>query len=835
MSAHRVLACIHGHFYQPPRENPWLEELEREPSAAPHHNWNARITEECYAPNAWARVLDDDGRVRQLYDNYARLSFNIGPTLVSWLQRHAPETLDAIVSADMAAVARTGQGNALAQVYNHVILPLANERDKRTQVRWGIAAFSRTFGRLPRGMWLAETAVDAETLEVLADEGIEFTILSPFQAARFRVDGTEAFVDCADGTIPTGRAYRYTCSSGKVVHIFFYDGAIARGVAFEGLLTDANNLVGAIHRAHEQRQAPVDEPWLVHTATDGESYGHHFRFGDMALAAAHARLDADDRVEIVNYATFLDRYGARGDVELHPVSAWSCSHGVGRWERDCGCRIGHHPPTSQAWRTPLRQALNTLRDDLAAVFERAAVGVLDDPWAARNAYIDVVVDRTHADAFLARHGVAGASRSTALQLLEMQRCALLMFTSCGWFFDDIAGPEPVILLRYAARALSLLRSIDVDAAHDAEARFTTILAEAKSNHRTADGRERTGKDIYVEDAVSAVMGADRVAVTLALGAGLGETPPQRLAAWRVSEHEERSVDDASVPTVVGRLVLVDERTTDADAFAFVVVGFGGLEWRGVLVQADAFEHVWQQVSSTTDASALSRALDALVADGARAFSLKDAAADVRASIVQRALARRVDVTDAVVAELMLSERALLRGAVALGGALSPTVRGLVKHALERRARDIVDELVKDVGSAASATRRLKTVLDDARGFGVELDLDLVVRGIEAGIVDDMARAIGHHTDSATRAVAVADAVRLLTVLPVLSLPSSKHAPLPPQNSWRLLQSGSMLLTLATRATASAAVVDVARAVLPALDAVCRSSFASQLSSTERTA
>ena len=825
-TSERLLCVIHGHFYQPPRENPWLEELEREPSAAPHHDWNARITEECYAPNASARVLDVDGRVTHLFDNYARLSFNIGPTLTSWLARHAPDTMEAIVRADAASVERLGQGNAIAQVYNHIIMPLANERDKYTQVRWGKKAFAQTFGRETRGIWLAETAVDEATLEVLADEGIEFTILSPFQAARYRVeDGNGQLsdtIDCGDGSIPTGRAYRYTCQSGKVVHIFFYDAGIARGVAFEGLLSDAGNLVDAVRRAHEHRSAALDEPWLVQTATDGESYGHHFRFGDMALAAAHARLEGSDDVDIVNYATFLDRYGARGEVELHPVSAWSCSHGVGRWERDCGCRMAHNPPLSQAWRTGLRHALNGLRDGLATLFETASTNLLSDPWAARDDYIDVVLDRALTDALVAKHAVVdfdAAQRERVLRLLEMQRCALLMFTSCGWFFDDISGPEGVILLRYAARAISLARDVDVEAADRLEAQLLDVLATAESNYPRAEGGVRTGRDVYLDDAVTAAMGADRVAVTLALTAGTGEVPKSRLAAWRVIEHEERAIDEASVPTVVGRLVLLDERMGEHEALSFVVIGFGGLDWRGILTSADRFDDLVSKLLATSDTSELAGILDDETAGGARAFSLKDAAVDVRVEIVRQALARRVDVTDTVVAELLLSERALLRGAVSLGGALSPSLRGLVAHALGRRARDIVDELSHVVGSAAPLTRRLKTVLDDAKGFGVKLDLDEVASVVEAGAVAAIERATAAAGDAAATGAAVTRAVRLINVFTLVAPPD--------RNSWRLLKAGAGLLDMA--------VVDdrlraAARAVLPSLDEVCKSAFSGRLGS-----
>jgi len=812
-TSQKLLVCIHGHFYQPPRENPWLEDLEREASAAPHHNWNSRIAEECYTPNAWARILDGQGRVVRLYDNYTRLSFNVGPTLATWLSRHVPETLDAMVAADRDSVARLGQGNAIAQVYNHAIMPLCNRRDKYTQVRWGLRSFERTFGRRSRGIWLAETAVDADTMEILAEEGVEFTILSPFQARRFRVDGGE-WTDCGQGTIPTGRAYRYVTKSGRSVAVFFYDGGLARGIAFERLLGDAGHVVDAIDRSFRGRAAPADEPWLVHTATDGESYGHHFRFGDMALAAAFARLDARADVEVVNYATFLDRAGCRGEVELHPVSAWSCAHGVGRWERDCGCRMNPDPTWNQRWRTGLRAALNGLRDGLATAFETAASPLLTDPWAARDAFIDVVedagLDVATTDAFFAaraRHALSGAERQRALRLLEMQRCALLMFTSCGWFFDDVSGQESVILLRYAARGLSLLAELDADEAERLERRFLDDLTRAESNVRRSDGRVRTGRDIFLEDARPAAIGPERIAVSLALTCATGAPAPARVAAWRVVEHEEAALDDKSLPCVVGRVGLLDQRVEARAAVAFAVVDFGGIDQRGVLVPPEGLEALRAGLAAAADASAFTRVLDEATRGSGRGFSLRDAPADLRDAIAQRALARRVDVTDAVLAELLLSERSLLRGVVAMGGVLPTPVKGLLAHALSRRARDIVAELVATDGSTAPAIRRLRTVMTDAAGFGVALDLDETVRSLEGAVATQVVRLLGEGADDATLQ-------RVTRLCGVLEAIADDRALL------RLLKAASAL-SMASRVDRH---LPVARALLPVLNRVCRAAF-----------
>jgi alpha-amylase/alpha-mannosidase (GH57 family) len=810
----KKLVCIHGHFYQPPRENPWLEELEREPSASPHHDWNARITDECYAPNAAARILDGDLRVGRLHDNYARMSFNVGPTLLSWMERHAPDTLQAIVDADAASRQRLGEGNALAQVYNHMIMPLANERDKRTQVRWGLADFQHRFGRKARGIWLAETAVDAATMEILADEGVDFTILSPFQARRFRVDGG-VWVDCADGTIPTGRAYRYVTKSKKIVNVFFYDGGIARGIAFERLLADASHLTGAIHAAWAARKAPVGEPWLVHTATDGESYGHHFRFGDMALASAFARLEADHDVEVINYATFLDRHGARGEVELHPVSAWSCAHGVGRWERDCGCRMNGDPSHNQKWRTGLRTALNLLRDELAPFFEEAMRALVDDPWAVRDAYVDVVLDRSRMNAFVgrqARRALSATERVRFFQLLEMQRCALLMFTSCGWFFDDIAGPESGILMKYAARAIDLAaRAGFDDGARGLERAFMAELALAESNSRRTDGTRLDGRDLYRTVARPAQVDAGRVAVSLALQCANSQPAPAHIAAWRVVLHEEHAVDDAPVPCVAGRVHLVDERTGEAEATAFAVVGFGGIDWRGVLLPERELPRLRLRLEDGPEASALARVLDEEVAGGGRGFTLKEAPADLRDEIAWRSLARRLDVTDAVIAELLLSERALLRGVVGMGAALSPSLRALIGHALTRRARDVVHELLRSTGTGAPYVRRLRTLIDDAGELGVTLDLTTVARDVEA----DVARALRTllRVEAGQALIDAVDAVaRLLDVLGLVTHDRPLSTILP------------LVARLATRAHVDDQLKQATAVLLPALDRACRTAF-----------
>ena len=491
--------CLHGHFYQPPRENPWLEDIEIQESASPYHDWNARIAAECYAQNATSRILDEQDRIVQIVNTYARISFNFGPTLLSWLQLHDAETYAAILAADVESRARfSGHGSAIAQAYNHIIMPLANDRDRRTQVRWGIRDFESRFGRPPEGMWLPETAVDDASLEALAEHGIKFTILSPHQAKSFRALDAKAWTDVSSGGIDPTRAYQYALPSGKSIALFFYDGPVSRAVAFEGLLHGGDIFAKRLASGFSDAR---DWPQLMHIATDGESYGHHHRHGDMALSWALNWIETQKVAQLTNYGEFLERHPPLHEVQLHQSSAWSCAHGVGRWERDCGCNSGSKQGWHQGWRAPLRAALDFLRDQLGERFEGEAGPLLRDPWQARDEYIDVVLDRSPENVarFLERHAreplseaslsetpLSDEQRVRCLELLEMQRHTQLMYTSCGWFFDDISGIETVQIIQYAGRALQLARW---DGESKPRQRFCELLGLARSNvkaHR--DGR-----------------------------------------------------------------------------------------------------------------------------------------------------------------------------------------------------------------------------------------------------------------------------------------------------------------------------------------------------------
>lgn len=473
---------IHGHFYQPPRENPWTGIIEQQPGAHPFHDWNERIHAECYWPNAF--VAGANGNPNAVANNYANISFNFGPTLLSWLQTHHAGTYQQILEADRkSAEQRGGHGNAIAQAYGHAILPLCNDRDRLTQVLWGLADFRFRFGREPESLWLPETACNPQTVDLLIEQGLRYVILAPGQARRFRSAGGD-WQDVSGSGIDTSRAYKYThrTQHSRSLAVFFYDGPLAQAIAFENVLRSSQLLVNMI------KQAAARGP-LVNVATDGETYGHHFKFGDLALAHALEVEAKSEGLWITNYGEFLDRHSPDLEVEISTGedgqgSSWSCAHGVGRWQRDCGCHTGGQPGWNQLWREPLRAALDLLRDTLARQFEDEGRAWFRDPWDARNAYIDLILDGSRSQSeFLAKHArgpLSAQEKKRALTLLEIQKSSLLMYTSCGWFFSELSGIETVQIMRYAARAIELTADLGLNSPGE---RFLEMLAETPSNVR----------------------------------------------------------------------------------------------------------------------------------------------------------------------------------------------------------------------------------------------------------------------------------------------------------------------------------------------------------------
>lgn len=556
--------CIHGHFYQPPRENAWLEVIEVQDSAHPYHDWNERINAECYDPNAASRILGKDGVIKKITNNYAKISFNFGPTLLSWMELNAKETYEGILEADRESMKYFGgHGSALAQVYNHIIMPLANQRDKETQVMWGIRDFEKRFKRKPEGMWLAETAVDYATLEVLAAHHMKFTVLAPRQAKAFRKIGTEDWTEVNESTINTRKAYLCKLPSGKSINLFFYEGNISQSIAFNGLLNDGKRFAESLTNGIDKNDT---EPQLVHVATDGETYGHHHKHGEMALAFCLDYMEKDKQVSLVNYGQFLEKFPPVYEAQIIENSSWSCVHGVERWRSDCGCNSGkgYH----QKWRAPLREALDWLRDSVEKIFEEEGSKVLKDPWRARNEYIEVVLNRNDntIQNLLKHHALPNASENRVLRILEMQRHAMLMYTSCGWFFDEISGIETTQVMQYACRVVQLASQIG---SIDLEPEFTQRLEKAPSN------THENGSIVYQKLVVPARTNLKRVGMHFAVSS-IFEEEPESLTIFNYSTSNESFIKkEAGEQKLVLSITKVKSLVTKSEKkFAFAVIYLG---------------------------------------------------------------------------------------------------------------------------------------------------------------------------------------------------------------------------------------------------------------------
>jgi alpha-amylase/alpha-mannosidase (GH57 family) len=564
--------CIHGHFYQPPRENPWLETVETQDSAAPYHDWNERICAECYAPNGAARIQNDRNQIMRIVNNYARISFNFGPTLLSWLKENTPRTYRMILDGERRSRRNyAGHSSAMAQVYNHIIMPLANRRDRITQIRWGIADYKHHYGAAPEGMWLAETAADSESLELMAEHGVKFTLLAPHQCARVRALGDgQSWSDTPGASVDGTRPYLLRFASGKSLAVFFYNGAASRAIAFEGLLNSGESFAGRLKSGfREGAQAQ-----LMHVATDGESYGHHHRHGEMALAYCLQLLEKDKTVRLTNYGRFLEKFPPEYECEIQDNTSWSCAHGVERWRSNCGCNGGR--PFNQLWRTPLREALDELRDAIAPLTEQHGSRLFKDVWAARDGYIDVVLDRSkeQADSFFATHArdvLTEEERIGAFELMEMQRHAQLMYTSCGWFFDDISGIETVQIIAYAARVLQLAKLIFGAEAADLEPKFLARIEQAQSNIAGAGN----GALIYKSCVASMELGLEQVAAHYAISSIFSTFAEETaLFCYRVRRISYEIHTSGRGRLAMGRAHIASAITGEQQSYSFAVLHFG---------------------------------------------------------------------------------------------------------------------------------------------------------------------------------------------------------------------------------------------------------------------
>jgi alpha-amylase/alpha-mannosidase (GH57 family) len=709
--------CIHGHFYQPPRENAWLEVVELQDSAYPFHDWNERVTAECYAANATSRILDGEGYITKIVNNYAKISFDFGPTLLAWMKDSAPDVYQAILEADrQSQQSFSGHGSAMVQAYNHIIMPLANRRDKYTQVLWGIEDFEHHFGRQPEGMWLPETAVDLETLDILAELGIRFTILAPHQARRVRPIGSDGWNDVTGGKIDPTMAYELRLPSGRQLAIFFYDGPIASAVAFEGLLDSGQNFAQRLTEGFSQERT---WPQLVHIATDGETYGHHHRFGDMALAYALNDIETKKTAQIINYGAFLEKYPPTQEVEIMENTSWSCSHGVERWRSDCGCNSGRHPGWNQAWRAPLRQAMDWLRDSVAPKYEEKAGQLLKDPWAARDDYIGVILDRSpeNIEQFLknnASRQFDEAEGITALKLLELQRHAMLMYTSCAWFFDDISEIGTVQVMQYAGRVVQLAEELF---GNSLEPHFLEIMEQAKSNlPRQGDGRR-----IYEKYIKPAMVDLTKVATHYAVSSLFEKYEPQtRIYCYDVDVQDYRSSVAGKTKLAVGWAKVSSEITRESASLSFGVLHFGDhnlnagvRDYQG----EEAYQAMVQEVTQTFQAADFPEVIRLLDKHfGTSTYSIKSLFRDEQRKVLGYVL-------EAVLSEAEAAYRELYERHYPLMCFLNETGHPLPRALLSAAEFIINTDLRRELSNESLDEGRIGQLLDDAQAWNITLDAE----------------------------------------------------------------------------------------------------------------
>lgn len=749
--------CVHGHFYQPPRENPWLEAIELQESAHPFHDWNERIALECYGPNSSSRILDEHGDIAQIVNNYSRISFNFGATLLSWLEEFRPDIYSAILRADkLGRASFSGHGPALAQVYNHIIMPLANKRDQITQVVWGIRDFERRFERMPEGMWLAETAVDIDTLEVLAEHGIRFTILAPHQAARVRQAGHADWRDVHDATLDITRPYRQQLPSGRSIDIFFYQGPISRSIAFEHLLERgealAHRLVSEFKNTHEAQ--------LMHIATDGETYGHHHRYGEMALSYALEYMEREGLADITIYGEYLDLHPPSWEVEIHSNTSWSCAHGIERWRSDCGCHTGGRPGWTQRWRAPLRGALDWLRDQLAGVFEEHSRGIFEDPWAARDAYVEVILDRSHqnTDKFLRRHMLIepdGLARQRALSLLEMQRHTQLMYTSCGWFFNDLAGIETIQILQYAGRAIQLASSLTMQ---DLEEGFLARLEDARSNIP----EEGSGRDLYEAHVRPAKVDLKKVCAHYAIHSLFKHAGEYiKIYCYEVDTIRQHVHDAGAARMALGRAKVTSMITGEAEIFEYGVLHMGDHNVDGGIreVRPDhQVEELYAEVVAAfrrAEFPALIRLLDKHF--GEEVFTLRSVFKDEQRSVVDHITAAAQRDAVAVYRQLYNRRATLMAFLNDLGTSLPESLQIAARVSLQCELEQLFELEDTPRGDVYA-------LLKEAENVGVTFDEHELAITAQAKLTKALARWGAHASDTA-RLESVRKIVDLIERLP----------------------------------------------------------------------
>lgn len=732
---------IHGHFYQPPRENPWLEAIELQDSALPYHDWNERICKECYNPNSVSRIVDNRNRILDIVNNYEYMSFNFGPTLLSWMEEYAPLTYERIIKADIESKAEHGgHGSALAQVYNHMIMPLANYQDKVTQVKWGIFDFEKRFGRKPEGMWLAETAVDDETLEVLVDNGIKFTILSPYQALKVKGPGEKEWQDVSWGNIDPARSYKYTikASPEKSIDLFFYDGAISRSVAFDELLTDGNKF---IKRLKEGVSEVRDYPQLINIATDGESYGHHTKFGDMALSYVLKIKAEDEGFKLTNYGEYLSKYKSDWEVDIKQASSWSCFHGVGRWKEDCGCSTGGHPGWNQKWRAPLREALDFLRDKLVKIFETEGAKYFnDDVWNVRNNYIAVIMDRTSSNvkSFHKKYfnsDLTEEEKIRAMELLEMQRQTLLMYTSCGWFFSEISGIETVQIMKYAARALQLSSNFTKERL---ENKFLEILSQAQSNIKDFG----TGRDIYEKFVKPSVVTERQIACLWAISSLYQDFDDEEdVYCYKVIRNDYKKTQRGNSNFVVGNIEIRSRVTLQRSNLIFALMQYPDGDFHCTIKEFSNnsdYEDLKADLIKTFMMSSMTEIIRSLDEKfGKEYFTLKDIFIEERKKILQLLLKDKLESFANTYKEMYSQGKSSIYHMQTLGLEIPNEFKISAQYALSRKFNALLEHT--DGFVEENIVAQISDINYEAKKIGIEIDKGPTNRNFARKIIVNLNR------------------------------------------------------------------------------------------------
>ncbi|MBR1424403.1 DUF3536 domain-containing protein [bacterium] len=732
---------IHGHFYQPPRENPWLEAIELQDSALPFHDWNERICKECYTPNSVSRIVDSRNKILDIVNNYEYMSFNFGPTLLSWMENYAPLTYERIIKADIESVSEhDGHGNAMAQVYNHIIMPLANLHDKETQVKWGIKDFEYRFGRKPEGIWLAETAVDDETLKVLVDNGIKFTVLSPYQALKAKRNCDKEWQDVSWGNIDPARSYKYTIKSDptKSIDLFFYDGAISRSVAFDELLKDGNKF---IKRLEEGVSEFRDYPQLINIATDGESYGHHTKFGDMALSYVLKIKAEAEGFKITNYAEYLDKYASDWEVDIKQASSWSCFHGVGRWCEDCGCSTGGQPGWNQKWRKPLREALDFLRDKLSEIFEKEGSKYFcKNPWGVRNSYIEVILNRNYKtikdfQRQFFKSDINEEEKVLGMELLEIQRQAMLMYTSCGWFFNEISGLETVQILKYAARAMQLASNFTKE---NFEHKFLEILDEAKSNIKEFG----TGKNIYQNFVKPSIVTPKEVACLWAISSLYQDfDDEENVYCYSVKRDSYKKIEKSNSNFVVGNIEIQSRVTLKKSNLIFALMQYSDGDFHCAIKEFssnDEFNTLQENLIKTYMLNPLTEVIRALDETfGKEYFTLKDIFIEERKKILQILLKDNLEKFATRYEEMFDQGKSSIYHMQSLGLEIPKEFKISAGYTLSHRYNDLLAHSNGFVEE--SVIRQIRDINYEARKIGIEIDKTASNTNFAAQIIKNLKR------------------------------------------------------------------------------------------------